>query len=104
MNNEENKLLIDLLSRYPDLTISVKCSDLFDAFRAVIHEEELKRESLLQEKNDEVLLTEKEVQEMLNVSHSTLFRWNRDKYLTHISIGRKTRYRYSDVMKIKNNN
>ena len=61
MINNENISLFELASQFPDLTISVKCSDLFDAFRSVIHEEELKRENLLQDKNEEVLLTEKEV-------------------------------------------
>ena len=101
--NVENISLFELASQFPDLTISVKCSDLFDAFRSVIHEEELKRENMSQDKNEEVLLTEKEVQEILFTSHSSLYRWNRDKYLCFIKIGNKNRYKYSDVMRIKNN-
>ncbi len=103
MINNENISLFELASQFPDLTISVKCSDLFDAFRSVIHEEELKRESLLQDKNEEVLLTVDQVIEILEISRASLWRWNRDKYLTNISIGRKIRYKKSDVEKILKN-
>lgn len=103
MSSEEIKTLIELARQCPNLSVSINLSDLLEAFRIVLREENEKQVQNNVEESQERLLTEKEVQEMLNVSHSTLFRWNRDKYLTHISIGRKTRYRYSDVMKIKNN-
>lgn len=76
---------------------------MLEAFRIVLREENEKQVQNNVEESQERLLTEKEVQEMLNVSHSTLFRWNRDKYLCFIKIGNKNRYKYSDIMRIKNN-
>ena len=103
-SSEDNISLFELASRYPNLTITVKCSDLIDAFRTVLHEEKLMSEQLSQKKNTEVLLTEKEVQDILEVSHSTLWRWHKEEYLVPVQIGRKIRYKQSDVLEIKKQN
>ncbi|NCB69264.1 MAG: DNA-binding protein [Bacteroidia bacterium] len=103
MSSEEIKTLIELARQCPNLSVSINLSDLLEAFRIVLREENEKQVQNNVEESQERLLTEKEVQEMLNVSHSTLFRWNRDKYLCFIKIGNKNRYKYSDIMRIKNN-
>lgn len=104
MINEENISIIDLVTRYPNLTISVTYIELVEAFRIIFQEEKLKNEILSEEVASDVLLTEKEVQKILNTSHSTLWRWHNTEYLVHVSIGRKNRYKKSDVNKILNNN
>lgn len=46
-------------------------------------------------------VTAKEAARQLNVSITTLWRWNNNGYLTPVRIGRKTCYRQSDINAIK---
>ena len=50
---------------------------------------------------EETFLTAKEVENYLNVAHSTLWRWDKDGYLKKIKVGNKVCYRLSDVERIK---
>lgn len=104
MLNNENKSLIEFARLYPNLSITVNCEDLINAFTYVLREEIQKKEQISKQDESDELLTEKEVIKILNTSRSSLFRWNRANYLKVVKIGRKNKYRYSDVMKIKNNN
>ena len=54
------------------------------------------------EKHDEVLLSETEVQKMLNVTHATLWRWNNTGYLHNVKIGRRCLWRKSDIDALMN--
>lgn len=45
-------------------------------------------------------LTTDQTAERLHVNRSTLWRWNKDKYLCPIKVGHKTLYRVSDVERI----
>ena len=49
------------------------------------------------EKDDDVLLTKKEVMKRLGVSSTTLWNWENDRYLLPVKIGRKVFYRLSDI-------
>ncbi len=51
-------------------------------------------------KNDE-LISMDEVLEQLKVSKSTLWRWEKEQYLTPVKLGRKKYYRPSDIQNIK---
>ncbi|MBR3797598.1 MAG: helix-turn-helix domain-containing protein [Bacteroidales bacterium] len=51
-------------------------------------------------KDSETYLSRKAVSEMLDVTMATLWRWAREKYLLPVHVGRKVRYRKSDVMRI----
>lgn len=103
MKINENISLIEFAEKYPRLTITVECSDLFEAFKSILAEVKHSNDNDSKLIEDERLLTENEVQHILQVSHCTLWRWNKDGYLSHINIGRKNRYRYTDIMRIKNN-
>ena len=46
-------------------------------------------------------LTPDEVATMIGVSKNTLWRWEKDGYLTPFKIGRKVRYKQSDVTSLK---
>ena len=52
------------------------------------------------EKDDDVLLTKKEVMKRLGVSSTTLWNWENDRYLLPVKIGRKIFYRLSDINKL----
>ena len=49
------------------------------------------------EKDDDALLTKKEVMERLGVSSTTLWNWENDRYLLPVKVGRKVFYRISDI-------
>ena len=51
--------------------------------------------------NDSELLTPKNVRERLSVSSSTLWRWEKEKYLTPVRVGGKVFYRSSDIQSIE---
>lgn len=53
-------------------------------------------------KTDEVLLTENEVQQRLNVTHATLWRWNKLGYLRNVKIGRRCMWKQSEIEKMLN--
>ncbi len=53
------------------------------------------------EKDDDVLLTKKEVMERLGVSSTTLWNWKNDRYLLPVKIGRKIFYRLGDIIKLR---
>jgi len=103
MMNEEKISITEIAKRYPNLTVSLTYSELVEAFREILIEESLKNKLLSQENTTDVLLTEEQVQKMLEVSHSTLWRWGNNEYLPAVSIGRKKRYKQSDVERILNN-
>ncbi len=102
MSDEKNIQLIELAERYPNLTISVKCSDLLEAFRSIIEENKLQSDKIAKEESVETLLNEEEVKKTLEVSHSTLYRWHKAEYLVPVKIGRKVRYKKSEIEEIRN--
>ena len=104
MNNDKNIQLIDLANSYPNLTISIKCSDLIDAFRSIIEETKLHIQHKIIEEDTEIYLNEDKVIEMLEISHSTLWRWHKVEYLVPVKIGRKIRYKKSEIDSILNIN
>ena len=63
-------------------------------------ETRLQTEAELKARQKETYLTRAEVGELLNVDSSTLWRWEKRKYLTPIRIGTKVRYRRSDINKL----
>ena len=59
---------------------------------------EFEAKAILQQK--ERYLSPDQVSEMLSVDKTTLWRWNNRGYLTHSKMGRKNRYKESDVLRI----
>lgn len=54
----------------------------------------------MNQENNEVFLTENEVQQMLDVTHATLWRWHNNGYLCHTKIGRRCLWRKSEIDKL----
>lgn len=52
------------------------------------------------EKKDEIYLTADEVRKRLDVNRSTLWRWDNSGYLVAHKVGKKVRYKLSDVEQI----
>ena len=72
----------------------VSQTDLLEFGRFLIAES---KKEAHQEKKEETFLTPNEVASMVSVSKNTLWRWERDGYLKPIKVGRKNRYKLSDV-------
>lgn len=102
MSNEKIYPLVELASSCPGLMVTVKCSDLIEAFRLVVEETKLQKEQANSDQTAETYLTEDEVMQMLDVSHSTLWRWQKVEYLVPVKVGRKNRYKKSEIQAILN--
>jgi excisionase family DNA binding protein len=85
----------DLIKCGENVTIAVKPSELKEFAMYVMAETAKAKDA--ERKVPEVYLTPKETAEMIGVSTNTLWRWEKEKYLTPFKIGRKSRYRKSDV-------
>ena len=55
----------------------------------------------VQQQPGEKLISATEVQQLLNVSATTLWRWDKTGYLKSVRVGRKAYYRQSDIERIK---
>ncbi len=54
-------------------------------------------------KKQEVYLSRTKTALMLNVTLSTLWRWDKENYLTPVRVGGKVMYRESDIQRVINN-
>lgn len=95
--------LIALAKECPDLTISVKASDLIEASRAfkaeLLQDINLKvPDSTLSEREE--FRSREETMETLRVSSATLWRWKKSGFLVPVPMGSMDRYRQSDIDKI----
>ena len=100
-NTKMDQSLLELVSNYPDLTISVKASDLLSANRQLFAEE---LEKLLVKSLDRpTLVTRQSAMQQLDASSTTLWRFQKLGLLTPIRIGNKARYKQSEIDSILNN-
>lgn len=83
----------DLLNSGANVAITITPTDLKE-FALTLAEELTARH---QEKTDDPILAPDEVAAKLGVSTNTLWRWQKSGYLVPVRIGRKPRYRLSDV-------
>ena len=99
VNMDQN--LLELVSHYPDLTISVKASDLITVNRQIFAEE---LEKLLAKSRDRPTLVDRQdAMRQLDASSTTLWRFQKLGLLTPIRIGNKARYKQSEIDAILNN-
>lgn len=79
-----------------EITLVIKSSDLVEfADRLVMRTlEGIKSSSI---RPEESYLTKEEVAEILHVSLSTLWKWNKVGYLCHIELGGRRLYKKSDI-------
>lgn len=92
MTNENTKLLVQL-----------SVVDLQHLIKEAVKEELQKITNVIQlnpkeSENELELLTRKQTAELLKVSETTLFLWDRDKKLEHKKIGNRVYYIKSEVL------
>lgn len=85
-----------LVSECP-VSITVSVAQLKEFFLEVWEEKEKAVEAAMKAAEQERYLEPNEASEMLGVTANTLWRWNRDGYLKPIKVGRKNRYKLSEV-------
>lgn len=95
--------IIELASQCPDITISVKASDLINAGKAI--KEELldalqNSQSEAPAKEPEQLLSREETMAKFKISSATIWRWKKCGYLVPVKVGSMDRYRLSDINNI----
>ena len=95
--------LIALAKQCPDVTISVKASDLISWGRSLKEEllQDLRDNNLVKTKKEvEDFITREEAMEKLKVSSATLWRWKKSDYLVPVKLGALDRYRVVDINRI----
>lgn len=92
--------MLDIIEKYPDLNITVKAGELMKLAEHIVKLTCQEMEQQIADVKNESYLTRDEVSGMLGVDLSTLWRWNKQKYLVHIEVGGKRKYRMSDVKQI----
>lgn len=92
--------IIQLAKECPDLTVSIKLSELVEANQLLIQETKRELEQIITDQNTETYPSREKVMEILGVSSATLWRWNKMGYLSPLNVGGKRRYRMSDVKRI----
>lgn len=92
--------LIQLATQCPDITISIKVSDLLEAGR-IIKDEIIDELRANQDERpapaSEQLLSRDETMEKFRISSATIWRWKKCGYLVPIKVGSMDRYRLSDI-------
>ena len=87
----------ELLKNGGNISVTVSVADLKEFAMAVANEVMAARQA---EREEEKYLSPDEVADMIGVCTNTLWRWNTQKYLCPIKVGRKSRYKLSDVKKV----
>lgn len=96
MQNKNNEMLVQLST-----------NDLFQLIKEAVKEELQKITNVIplnlkEKENESELLTRRQTAELLKVSETTLFLWDRDKKLENKKIGNRVYYLKSEVInKIK---
>ena len=104
MNNSKLDL-IELIKQCPGTTISIGAAELGMFARQLITEarREFERErAAIEAGKAEVYLETEDVKQMLKVSDSTLYRFNKSEILCPVWVGGQKRYRRSDIDRIVN--
>ena len=92
--------LIDAAKQCPEMIVSIKVGDLVEANSLLLEQARAQLEQKIADASAETYLSKDKVCEMLDVSVTTLWRWEKQNYLVPISFGGQKRYRKSDIEKI----
>lgn len=93
--------LVSMAKQFPDMTVSIRVSDLLAANEALVRKVRIETERE-QEKRDRQYgdhLIKKETARLMlgSPDKSTMWRWEQQNYLTPVKIGSRVFYRSSDI-------
>lgn len=92
--------LIDAAKQCPEMIVSIKVGDLVEANNLLLEQARARLEQKIADASAETYLSKDKVCEMLDVSVTTLWRWEKVGYLVPLNFGGQKRYRKSDIEKI----
>lgn len=92
----------ELVKSSSQVMVIIGLDDLRLWHKEVIEDTRRELEEIVISDKSETYPTPKEVSKILGVDLSTLWRWNKRKYLVHIEIGGKRKYKMSDVKSLLN--
>lgn len=86
-----------------EMLVQLSTNDFLQLVKEAVKEELNKITNVIQlnpkeKENESELLTRKQTAELLNVSETTLFLWNRDKVLEHKKLNNRVYYIKSEVL------
>lgn len=90
----------ELIRSNANVSITIGLADLKEFADSLICATKQELEAAVTADRSETYLSPQQVSEMLHIDLSTLWRWNRKKYLEHIEVGGKRRYKLSDIDKL----
>lgn len=88
--------IMELAKNGANVSVNISVNDLKEFLAEMIAESAAKPQE-----TEEKFLSADEVCGVLRVSKNTLWRWNRDKYLCAVKVGRTPMYRMSDVNNLR---
>jgi len=100
MNHE----LLELGQKYQCVTISCTLNDLLQMGKMILEDAQNQKADEIANAKGETYHSPAEVAKTLQVDLSTLWRWEKQGYLTGVRVGGKKRYRQSDLDKIMEGN
>ncbi len=80
--------------------LQISLDDLREVVKDLCQEERSRIEEAIKAHREHPVLSRKETAEMLGVTLSTLWQWDRTGYLTPVKIGSKVMYRPQDVEEV----
>lgn len=92
--------ILTLAKEAPGTIIAVRADDLMEANTRLIDQVRADLEKELAERNTATLMTRETVLEQLNVSPTTLWRWEKRGYLVPVEVGGQRRYKSTDIKRI----
>lgn len=80
-----------------NIALTINANDLRNVVTDIVRDERERAAKEAVEQNELAAITREEAAKMLNVSLTTLWRWNQEGYLKIIKVGYKALYRKSDI-------
>ena len=92
----------EFLKTNPNVSITLSATDLYKVVDYAVSRTRSELEDLATSEKEERYLTKKQVMDMLNISDTTVWRWEQKNYLIPVPIGGQRRYKLSSINHILN--
>lgn len=92
-----NETLNAIASGAPGVMIVISAADLKNVVADMCHAHDKRTAEKIAAHRERPTLTREDAAKALNVTLSTLWRWNRSGYLVPVKVGTKVLYRASDI-------
>ncbi len=93
----DNIQLTGLIKSGANIALTINAADLKAVVSSIVREERAQVAKEIAEQNESATLTRRQAAKALNVTLSTLWRWDKEGYLKPVKIGTKVLYRQCDI-------